>query len=99
MDIHITLQEVCSNTGLSRETVIDIVDHGIVEPQGEMPEQWLFDDQCLCIVQRARRLQQDLELDWQGIAMIIELLEQRDRLLYENEALLRRLQRFDSHQP
>lgn len=98
MDIHITLQEVCSNTGLSRETVIDIVDHGIVEPQGEVPEQWLFDDQCLCIVQRARRLQQDLELNWQGIALVIELLEQRDRLINENEALLRRLQRFDSHQ-
>lgn len=98
MDIHITLQEVCRNTGLSRETVIDIVDHGIVEPQGEAPEQWLFDDQCLCIVQRARRLQQDLELNWQGIALVIELLEQRDRLMSENEALLRRLQRFDSHQ-
>jgi len=97
MDIHITLQEVCSSTGLSQETVIDIVDHGIVEPQGEEPEQWLFDDQCLCIVQRARRLQQDLELNWQGIALVIELLEQRDRLLNENETLRRRLQRFDSH--
>lgn len=96
MDIHITLQEVCSSTGLSRETVIDIVDHGIVEPQGEVPEQWLFDDQCLCIVQRARRLQQDLELNWHGIALVIELLEQRDRLKAENEALLRRLQRFDA---
>lgn len=96
MDIHITLQEVCSSTGLSRETVIDIVDHGIVEPQGEVPEQWLFDDQCLCIVQRARRLQTDLELNWQGIALVIELLEQRDRLKAENDALLRRLQRFDS---
>lgn len=95
MDIHITLHEVCSNTGLSRETVIDIVDHGIVEPQGELPEQWLFDDQCLCMMQRARRLQQDLELDWQGIALILELLDQRDQLRAENEALLRRLQRFD----
>ena len=97
MDIHITLQEVCSSTGLSQETVIDIVDHGIVEPQGEEPEQWLFDDQWLCIFQRARRLQQDLELNWQGIALVIELLEQRDRLLNENETLRRRLQRFDSH--
>lgn len=98
MDIHITLQEVCYNTGLSRETVIDIVDHGIVQPQGEIPEQWRFDDQCLCIVQRARRLQQDLELNWQGIALVLELLEQRDRLMTENAALLRRLERFDSHQ-
>ncbi|HDZ08327.1 chaperone modulator CbpM [Pseudohongiella sp.] len=98
MDIHITLQEVCSSTGLSRETVIDIVDHGIVEPQGDRPELWRFDDQCLCIVQRARRLREDLELNWQGIALVIELLEHRDRLKTENEALLRRLQRFDSHQ-
>lgn len=98
MNIHITLQEVCSSTGLSRETVVDIVEHGIVEPQGEAPEQWLFDDRCLCLVQRARRLQRDLELNWQGIALVIELLEQRDRLISENEALLRRLQRFDSHQ-
>ncbi|MBC54275.1 MAG: chaperone modulatory protein CbpM [Gammaproteobacteria bacterium] len=98
MNIHITLQEVCSSTGLSREAVVEIVEHGIVEPQGEQPEQWLFDDQCLCLVQRARRLQRDLELNWQGIALVIELLEQRERLMAENEALLRRLQRFDPHE-
>lgn len=98
MNIHITLQEVCSNTGLSREAVVQIVEHGIVEPQGEEPEQWLFDDQCLCLVQRARRLQQDLDLNWPGIALVIELLEQRDRLMAENAGLLKRLQRFDSHQ-
>lgn len=98
MDIHITIQEVCDNTGLSRETLIEIVEHGIIEPQAQQAGQWLFSNQCLSTLQRACRLHQDLHLNWQGIALILDLLEQRDQLKAENAALRNRLQRFDSHQ-
>ncbi|ALO47346.1 chaperone modulator CbpM [Pseudohongiella spirulinae] len=98
MELHITIQEVCDSTGLSHETLIEIVEHGIVEPQGQQPEQWLFSGHCLSTLQRARRLQQDLHLNWQGIALILELIEQRDQLKAENSALRNRLQRFDPQQ-
>lgn len=49
-----------------------------------------------CSVQRATRYGSDLGLNWQGIALVLDLLEQRDRLNLENAALLKRLQRVES---
>ena len=98
MDLHITIEEVCDNTGLTRETLIEIIEHGIVEPQDLQAEQWLFTNQCLNTLQRACRLHQDLHLNWQGIALILKLIEQRDQLKAENAALRHRLQRFDPNQ-
>lgn len=100
MKLVITTHEICLETGLSIDTLIEVVEHGIVEPMIEEPhaepEQWTFTVNCLNTVQRATRLQQDLGLNWQGIALVLDLLEQRDRLKDENAALLRRLQRFES---
>lgn len=100
MKLVITTHEICLETGLSIDTLIEVVEHGIVEPMIEKPraepEQWTFTVNCLNTVQRATRLQQDLGLNWQGIALVLDLLEQRDRLKDENAALLRRLQRFES---
>jgi len=100
MTIIITTHEICRETGLSVDTLMEFVEYGIVEPQTEQlhaaPEQWTFTVSCLNTVQRATRLQNDLGLNWQGIALVLELLEQRDRLQHENTALLRRLQRFET---
>jgi chaperone modulatory protein CbpM len=43
---------------------------------------------------RAMRLQRDLQLEWSAVALVLELLEDRDRLRVENAMLQRRLQRF-----
>lgn len=95
----ITSHEICMETGLTVDTLIEVVEHGIVEPviqnQQDMPEQWTFSANCLGTLQRATRLQNDLGLNWQGIALVLDLLEQRDQLKNENLALLRRLQRFE----
>jgi len=100
MTLIITTQEICLETGLSVETLIEAVEHGIVEPvienRDDRPEQWTFTVNCLNTVQRATRLQNDLGLNWQGIALVLDLLEQRDRLKDENAALRRRLQRFET---
>ncbi len=95
MSLIITCYEVSHETGLSIDMLVEIVEHGIVEPEGDNPEQWLFPASCLCTLQRVSRLQRDLDLDWQAIALILELTDQRDQLREENAALLRRLERFD----
>jgi chaperone modulatory protein CbpM len=100
MNLVFTTHEICLESGLSVDSLIEVVEHGIVEPHNDhadtTPEQWTFTVNCLCTVQRATRLRSDLGLNWQGIALVLDLLEQRDRLTLENAALLKRLQRFES---
>ncbi len=88
---YLTLAEVTQSARLSAETVITIVDCGIVQPQGEQPRQWLFEPQMLALIQRACRLQRDLELDWPAVALALELTEDLQRLREENQRLRRQL--------
>ncbi|TWI58338.1 chaperone modulatory protein CbpM [Pseudomonas duriflava] len=74
--------------------VIEIVEHGIVEPSGQGPDRWMFDLSALHTVRRAVRLQRELELDWAGIALAIDLLDEVERLRTENQRLRQRLARF-----
>lgn len=91
----ITTQELCQRIDLNTETLVEIVEHGIVEPQGAEPEQWTFDLNYLHTVRRAARLHRDLGIDWEGIALVLDLLEERERLRNENRMLQRRLRRFE----
>ena len=43
---------------------------------------------------RALRLQRDLHLEWEAVALVLELLVERDRLRDENAQLQRQLQRL-----
>lgn len=92
--VHLTLYEACDVVGLERHHLVEIVEHGIVEPEGRRPEEWRFDPTMLSTVRRACRLCHDLEMDIANAAMVLELLEERERLRRENAMLQRRLQRF-----
>ena len=91
---HITLTEICTAVDLPEHTVVELVEHGIVEPEGNKPKEWSFDASMVCIARRATRLHRDLEMDWSAVAMVVELLEEREELLRENEVLKGQLQRF-----
>ena len=88
---YLTLGELTQSVRLSTETVITIVECGIVDPRGEQPQQWLFEPQMVQMIQRACRLQRDLELDWPAVALALELIEDLERLREENQRLRRQL--------
>jgi len=90
----LSFHDACHAAGVDRHFLIEIVEHGIVEPPGELPEQWRFDDDMLSTVRRACRLCRDLEMDLAAAAMVLELLDEKERLQRENAVLRRRLQRF-----
>ena len=74
--------------------IVELVEHGIVEPRGPRPEVWVFDLPAFHTVRRAVRLQRELELDWAGIALALDLLTQVETLRMENRMLRQRLARF-----
>lgn len=78
--IEFTLGELCRNCGISVETVIEMVDEGLLEPEGELPDSWRFRGTQVRRVQSALRLTQDLRVNYAGAALALELLDELDHL-------------------
>ncbi|MGE6384590.1 chaperone modulator CbpM [Pseudomonas sp. NPDC078416] len=90
----IDMQELCEVVDLPAAFVIEIVEHGILEPQGRKPDEWLFDSAALSIVRRAVKLHHELQLEWDGVALALNLLEELEHVRAENRMLRQRLGRF-----
>ena len=90
----LNLKEVCQQLQLSEHICVELVEYGVVSPAGSHPSEWAFDLNMVCMIQRAMRLHSDLGIDWADIALVADLLEERDRLRLENQGLRRRLARF-----
>ena len=88
------LDDACHAIGSEDSLIYAIVEHGIVEPEGDSPQDWLFDLEMICTAKRALRLQRDLHLDWSAIALVVSLVDERDRLRIDNQKLQAQLQRF-----
>jgi chaperone modulatory protein CbpM len=75
-----SLADICRLCGVSTETVINMIEEGIISPQGPGPEEWCFT--CIEIkrVQTAVRLQQDLRVNLPGCALVLDLLEELEEL-------------------
>ena len=93
--IQITVSELCEREELSRSVVVQLVQYDIAQPlAGYSIEDWIFDVTSAHWMQRAIRLQRDLDIDWIAVAMLIDLLQERERLSEENQRLRQRLGRF-----
>ncbi|MGH8389044.1 MAG: chaperone modulator CbpM [Pseudomonas sp.] len=92
--VQLDMAEFCEATDLSDVYVIEIVEHGILEPQGSAPKDWRFTDYELTLANRAAKLRHDLELEWEGVALALDLLEEVRELRAENRMLRQRLGRL-----
>jgi len=92
--VELDMKEFCQVVDTPAAYVIEIVEHGILEPQGRKPDEWLFDERALTIARRAVKLQRDLGLEWQGVALALELLDELEHVRAENRMLKQRLGRF-----
>lgn len=70
----ITLTELSELGHVEEEIIIKLVEHGIIEPQNKEP--WIFTSQTLTRVQKAVRLHDDLAINWSGISLVLELLDE-----------------------
>ncbi len=94
MAVHMRIEEVCVAAGVSIRALIEIVDYGIVEPEGGSRRNWRFDPQAIALIKRAARIKHDLDIDWGGVALALDLLSEIDELRSENRMLRQRLRRF-----
>ncbi|MFT7111207.1 MAG: chaperone modulatory protein CbpM [Psychrobacter glaciei] len=91
----VSLQELCVQEGITETLVIEVVEHGIALPlSGDDFNDWMFESSSVHWMKKAIRLYHDLDIDWVSIAMVIDLLQQKDDLKMENEHLKNQLERF-----
>ena len=95
----ISFDELCQLEGIESQLIVEIVEYDIVTPlnksvEVDNQEQWLFDTESTQWIQKALRLHHDLEIDWLAVAMLIDLMQQKEVLQKENETYQRQLERF-----
>jgi chaperone modulatory protein CbpM len=91
----LSLTEVTQSVHIPVETIVVIVEHGIVEPRGQRPKEWQFEPHMLATLRQAMRLHRDLEMDWAGIAVALSLIDKLRQLRGENKLLRQQLIALD----
>ncbi len=85
-EVQMTLADLCRVCDAERELVLQLVEHGVIEPLGSAPQSWVFTGASLQRTRTALRLLRDLELNLPGAALAVDLLEQIARLQRELQA-------------
>jgi chaperone modulatory protein CbpM len=75
-----TLLELTQCSGLSEADVRQLVELGALAPRDPGAPQWTFSGAYVVATRTARRLRNDFELDINGVALVLSLLE-RVRIL------------------
>jgi chaperone modulatory protein CbpM len=83
MSEYLSLEELLERGGVSVEVIIEMVEFDIIHPKGDAPEAWQFNIETVARMQKALRLQKDLEINFSGIALSLDLLEEVARLKNE----------------
>lgn len=76
----LTLGQLCRACGVHADWIISLVEESIIEPQGGNIRLWRFSGTSLVRARSAFRLQRDLGVNLAGIALILDLLEERESL-------------------
>lgn len=83
----VTLVELAECSGLTETELRELVDLGALSPLDANAPDWSFTARCITAARAAGRLRNDFELDTQGLALVLSLLER----VHELESALERL--------
>lgn len=71
----LTFDEICRAVHADDELIIQLIEYHIVQPKGTSKKNWQFDDAALKRLRLARNFYYDLEVNLQGIGLLIDMLE------------------------
>jgi chaperone modulatory protein CbpM len=74
------IAEICTICRVDTEMVNEMVDEGLLIPEGTSPETWRFNALSVKRIQVTLRLQNDLRVNLPGAALALDLLEELDEL-------------------
>ena len=86
-DVMLSVEQLCASLGLEPDDLIAYVQEGLVEPRGAGPQTWRFPGPALKRLHTALRLRRELEIDFSGTILAVDLLEEIERLRARVRAL------------
>ncbi|MFN2309068.1 MAG: chaperone modulator CbpM [Gammaproteobacteria bacterium] len=89
--IELTLLELSEACDTPAEWLIEMVQEGILEPQGHEPTAWRFDPRALDRARTGLRLQRELGVNLAGAALVLDLLDELRELRRRAARLERQL--------
>jgi len=75
-----TLADLCQCCTVQAETIIDMVEEGMLTPVGKSPSDWRFAGTAQRQVEVTLHLQRDLRVNLPGAALALELMEEIEML-------------------
>ena len=84
----LSLQDLCRFCQADEAWVIEMVEHGVLDPIGGTSSNWRFVGTSIRRAKKARRLSRDLGVNTAGVALVLDLLDERD-------AVMRRLAQYE----
>lgn len=95
IQLSISFGELCQLDGVDEQVIVEIIEYGIALPlAGSNTSDWEFDPTNVHWLKRAVRLYEDFEIEWVAVALIVDLLKQKENLQLENQCYQQQLQRF-----
>ncbi|GIX22578.1 MAG: MerR family transcriptional regulator [Gammaproteobacteria bacterium] len=76
----VSMRALCRLCRVDAAWVSELVEEGVLQPSGEGPLNWRFDAHALRRARLARRLQRDFELNVTALALVVDLIEEVQRL-------------------
>lgn len=91
--------DLCQRQLMDESFIIACVECGVIETESARPElptpQWRFPPDAVLRIQRARRLQRDLDLEVNDMPLVLDLLEEVEHLRREVDVLRTRLRHWE----
>jgi chaperone modulatory protein CbpM len=75
-----SLEELSHTCHVEVSWIVELVEHGIIEPRGNTAAEWRFSSLSIVRLAKAKRFDRDLGLNPAGIALALDLLNEIDRL-------------------
>ncbi len=75
-----SFEHVLEVSGLTEAELRDLVEVGVIQPTRQDPGRYYFHTECIVVARRARRLRDDFDLDAQGLALALSLLNRIEGL-------------------
>ena len=72
----LSLSELCQQYAVHAEWIVELVEEGILEPQGGQPAKWHFSGENCHRISIVLRLQRDLGINLAGTALALDLLDE-----------------------
>lgn len=76
----LSLEELCCATQAEADFIYQLIEHELIHPTGTGPDSWCFDSLCLKRTKVAMSFYRELEVNFSGVALALDLLNEIEGL-------------------